>query len=391
MEMLECNAENVVEVVHEVLRRASQHLSRDQYSEYCEDLVQRLARLLNVISKKFTRQTVIILLSLVPHFLVNILLPHPVVHPIILINSSKFTGPVITPTDEARVIRYPDILPPGRDKSCQVNFAPTLHIDAKTSQEEVKRFAEYIQVADLRAPPIFYFWSFYHKKIVEVSYILKLDPIHFTKVEIADVDELWIDAEAFRPVLATMLLHGHLQMENSDLLLAFFGNLPAYVLEFMVTYIKQTNRVSPGPSPLSPRRPCCDMTPTTIDDRQRFWNNISTFRLAEYQQKWLDLIPCVTPLLEIFRDTERCLQKFPNSYHATCCNYDFMGIFMGASRVNSMFSHRYLPMLDEPRQWRSLPFSRQRPDILDAIGEAIHTNTFRGVVRLETLLIPQEN
>lgn len=70
-----------------------------------------------------------------------------------------------------------------------------------------------------------------------MRYILQLNPVETTLLEVADLDELWEEAKQFRPILAVMILQGHLQVETPDLALACF----AYVVEFVITFPRQTN------------------------------------------------------------------------------------------------------------------------------------------------------
>lgn len=78
-----------------------------------------------------------------------------------------------------------------------------------------------------------------------------------------------MNAEPFRPILAIILLHGHLQVEDSDMLLGHFGNLPAYVLEFMVAYLRQTNRGFILPWFSTPRRPYAMIQSSTRAEDKR--------------------------------------------------------------------------------------------------------------------------
>lgn len=223
--MLECNEEHLVEVVEEVIRKASEVLTDKEYLEYCGDLVGRLAEYFqcdyNQVYSAVRHHTSV---YGSPIHWGN---PSPPIYPSATLGYSpsdfpenvypSFTGPVVTATDEARATRLPDILPPGKDKSYQVNFIPTVHIDPKSSKEEIQRFAEYVRVADLWSPPIYEFWAYFHKKVVEVDHILKFDPLHSMRLETAELDKLWMDVEPFRPVLAVMLLHAYLQVEDSEM------------------------------------------------------------------------------------------------------------------------------------------------------------------------------
>lgn len=101
--------------------------------------------------------------------------------------------------------------------------------------------------------------------------ILRLNPVDTTLLEVAELDELWEDAEPFRPILVVMILVGHLQVETPDLALGYFGNLPAYVWEFALTFLRQTNCKVKGPAQGRPRKPVSiHEEPTTLD----FWMQV---------------------------------------------------------------------------------------------------------------------
>lgn len=224
--------------------------------------------------------------------------------------------------------------------------------------------------------------------MVEVDYILRLNPVDPTRLETAEFDELWEDVEPFRPILAVMLLHGHVQVEDPDLLLGYFGNLPAYVLEFMLTYLRQTSRPYRLPLFSTPQRPFSIIHLSTRGkEMRRIWGNISSQRLQDYMGYWRNLLPKVVPLMEMFRVSKDYLRKFPESYHATCCNYDFIGVFMEAKKVHGMFVGQYLPLLEETRQWKSLPFYRVRTDLMSKVADEMQANTFRGPFPLDAELI----
>lgn len=143
----------------------------------------------------------------------------------------------------------------GLDKGCQTVLRATVHIDPKTSKEEIGRFGEFIRALDVKSSPVLEFWCYYFKKRDEVRHILRLNLVDTTLLEVAELDELWEDAESFKPILAVIIPVGHLQVETPDLAVVYFGNLPAYGLEFVLTSSRQTNRRFLGPTDERPRQP----------------------------------------------------------------------------------------------------------------------------------------
>lgn len=86
-----------------------------------------------------------------------------------------------------------------------------------------------------------------------------------TLLEVIKHDELWEDVEPFQPILVVMILEGHLEVKTPDLALGYFGSLLAYVLEFVITFLRQTNWGFKGTSHNRPRLPVpIHENPTTL-------------------------------------------------------------------------------------------------------------------------------
>lgn len=137
----------------------------------------------------------------------------------------SFRGPVTTDAGWHRATHYPEAVVSKVDKGCPVTFLSTIHINPKSTKDEIQRFCEFVRAADLRSSPNRELWAYYQKKMVEVDYILRLNLLDPTRLETTELDKLWMDAEPFRPILVVMLLHGHLQVEDSHMLVEYFGNL----------------------------------------------------------------------------------------------------------------------------------------------------------------------
>src|SRR5450759_4663243 len=107
---------------------------------------------------------------------------------------------------------------------------------------DIKAYHTSCMRANINVPTIRNFWRYYDLHRIQcnimLTHIFKLqDPKAY--LELADFDELWGEARDFRPILATMVAHGDLQFENSELFCVYFGNLPAYTLTFMNSFLKQ--------------------------------------------------------------------------------------------------------------------------------------------------------
>lgn len=118
------------------------------------------------------------------------------------------------------------------------------------------------------------------------------------------------------------------------------------------------------------------------------WEHLSRPWLDGYLAYSMTVWQKVYPMLELFRDTERYLAKFKSAYHSTCCNYDFLGIFKKALRVNHMLVRGYFLVLTEERRKRCLPFLRDDSILSEENEKLMATNQMRGTFPLDELKIP---
>lgn len=138
---------------------------------------------------------------------------------------------------------------PG-NKGVQVNFRQKSKRDIDIILK-IKAYEQMCYLAATNIPPITNFWRFYDIQQTQCAYLIQnfyhiniLDTI----LELAEFEEIWDEAQTFRPILATMLAHGDLQFVNSDLFCAYFGNLPFFTFQFMNLYSKQVKKeVYPHP------------------------------------------------------------------------------------------------------------------------------------------------
>lgn len=95
----------------------------------------------------------------------------------------------MTDVDQERAVELARVSALGLDKACQANCRPdcraTVHIDPKTTKEEIAGFAEFIKVIEVRSSLLLEFWPYYFRKRDGVQYILRLNLVDITLLEVA--------------------------------------------------------------------------------------------------------------------------------------------------------------------------------------------------------------
>jgi hypothetical protein len=64
------------------------------------------------------------------------------------------------------------------------------------------------------------------------------------KYTIKHIKEIWWFFR-FRPIMAMMIMHGDLQIEDPKVAMAHFGNLPGYCVEFVCEFMYQLYHTDP--------------------------------------------------------------------------------------------------------------------------------------------------
>jgi hypothetical protein len=103
------------------------------------------------------------------------------------------------------------------------------------------------------------------------------------KMELAQFDKIWTEAQQFRQQLAAMIVHGDLQFEGADLLCSYFGNIVAYTLDFMHNFLLQLKKTMVDIPRFFPQQPLHPVqVETSIQVRRSRWRNLGSEQKKEF-------------------------------------------------------------------------------------------------------------
>ena len=153
-----------------------------------------------------------------------------------------------------------------------------------------------------------------------------------------------------------MICHGDLQLQEGELAIAFFGNLPAYCLEFVKSFFDQVYKYEPRAEYYHPK----DVTPILpsvfMADKQRVWNRVTDETFYLYRSHMSRTASSCSTLLETCLDPAQFESKYGRkTVTAVCSNLDVLSIWREAVRVNQLLEKKQLPVLLYHRQRMSVP------------------------------------
>jgi hypothetical protein len=153
-----------------------------------------------------------------------------------------------------------------------------------------------------------------------------------------------------------MICHEDLQLKKEELAIAFFGNLPAYCLNFVQSLFAQVYNNEPRAEYYHPK----DVKPIFClvfsEKRQRIWNRVTTQIFFMYRSHMSRTSSSFDELLKICLDRAKFEDKYGRkTITQICSNLDVFSIYRESVRVNLLLEKKQLPLLLTHRQRMSVP------------------------------------
>ena len=187
-------------------------------------------------------------------------------------------------------------------------------------------------------------------------------------MELADFDELWGEARDFRPILATMVAHGDLQFENSELFCVYFGNLPAYTLTFMNSFLKQLNKEVVAHPRYWPKQPKVPLERELSDSEcMKAWSkrtpqamDVFTRRVKDFHTEGI-----LAKVHQIFPNLDKYNHAYPSSDFTLVNRFHFLIVYREAIRIQYCYMGGKIPLVYPRRQYRCLPYKQSNAVLLE--------------------------
>jgi hypothetical protein len=165
-----------------------------------------------------------------------------------------------------------------------------------------------------------------------------------------------------------MMVHGDLQVQAPELLLAQFGNLPAWCLQFIMDWISKFTTQRPVGEIYFPSDVITPILipsvgkarPDLIKLAKQTWREVTGNKLYEFQRQWASTTRRAEYFYNIALDEDRWLAKygrFVKEDVRMVTYWDFLIIYREAERVDQLFQKRQMPFLYLERQRRCIPLT----------------------------------
>jgi hypothetical protein len=152
-----------------------------------------------------------------------------------------------------------------------------------------------------------------------------------------------------------MICHEDLQLQQKKLIIAFFGNLLAYCLNFVQSFFAQVYNNEPRAEYYYPKDVSPILPSMLIEEKQRVWNGVTIEKFYLYRSHMSRTSSSCKELLQICLDLAMFESKYgQKTVIAIFSNLDVLSIWREAARVNWLLEKKQLPVLLFHRQRMSM-------------------------------------
>jgi hypothetical protein len=171
-----------------------------------------------------------------------------------------------------------------------------------------------------------------------------------------------------------MICHGDLKVKKGEMAVAFFGNLPAYCLNFVQNFFAQVYNNEPWGDFYHPKDVKPIIASVFSEERQQIWNRMTSGMYYEFRSHWSRTHSSFLELLELCLNRTKFDAKYGRkTVTDICSNLDVLGIYREGARVNLLLEKKQLPVLLIDRQRRSVPIlkwqKKYQDDVLRDIAD----------------------